>query len=243
MSGKKPSKIRSRGYCYTVNNWTDDDISAAMAMYEEDTDCTYQIIGFEIAPRKKTLHLQCYIYYREKVTKSVFEKMIIERFGRNLHSEPQKARENVKAYAYCMDEGDYYEMGERPRQGHRTDLEVIKHDILNGKSEKKIATEYFSQWCQYRRAFTEYRRLTAPSFKKTLVYSYDIANYAQIKNIYKIATPNDLIVKEPYENGMSLHLLTHKLFSKEYERIYVPAGAWLDNSPFKINKIENLPEL
>lgn len=51
-------------------------------------------------------------------------------FGDRYRWDKQRAKKNVAAYCYCMEDGDYIEFGERPRQGHRTDLEVIKHDLL-----------------------------------------------------------------------------------------------------------------
>lgn len=169
----KNTKKQSNGYCYTVNNYTDNDIAAAMAMYEDDTNAKYAIIGFEVGDREETPHMQCYIYYTKKITKGKFEKYIIEHFDKNLHSEAQSSKKNVAAYVYCMEDMQYYEMGNRPRQGHRTDLEVIKHDILSGKSEKNIANEYFSQWCQYRRAFNEFRYLNKKKKTKILLYGRD----------------------------------------------------------------------
>lgn len=45
------------------------------------------------------------------------------------------------------------------RQGRRSDLEEIKAAIEEGKEEKEIAAEHFSQWVVYRRSFTAYRDL------------------------------------------------------------------------------------
>lgn len=228
----RTSKNRSRGFCFTISNYTDDDIARCMALYEDDPLVSYIIIGFEKCPRTGTPHIQGYIYYPNKITWRVMKDKLSP-----YHVEPQKAKFNVNAYCYCMEDRDYYEMGNRPRQGHRTDLEVIKHDILDGKSEKKIATEYFSQWCQYRRAFTEYRKLIDESIDRTLVYGYDLTDYESIKKVYDMVGPSDLIVKEPYENGMSVYMLSHEVFAKKYRNIFVPKGEWLSNLPFKLNDI------
>lgn len=152
MPSKKFNKnARSRGWCYTVNNYTDDDIADCMSLYEDDTNATYQIIGFEKGDRKGVEHLQCYIHYREAVSWSVMRKRLYPN-----HVEPQKSHLNCFAYCYCMDGGNYYEQGEVPRQGHRTDLEVIRHRLDEGVPLRDLKKQYFSQWCQYRRAFNEY---------------------------------------------------------------------------------------
>lgn len=203
----KKTKKQSNGFCYTVNNFTDEDIAAAMAMYEDDYNCKYTIIGFEKGDREETPHMQCYIYYTKKITKGKFEKYILEHFDKNLHSEIQCSPKNVAAYCYCMEERKYYEMGDRPRQGHRTDLEVIKHDLLSGKPEKQIANEYFSQWCQYRRAFTEFRSLNdLDKFRlgKILMYTDDAGDdfyekYCYMTRNYKVKLMTTESIYECYK--------------------------------------------
>lgn len=134
---------RSRGWCFTVQSWDDDAWGAVSALYECDIDCTYLIIGFETAPRTGQKHLQCYIYYREAKSFNTMKKKL-----GNVHIEAEKAKLHVKAYCYCMEDGEWFEYGQRPRQGHRTDLEVIRHDLIDKKKPiKQIANEYFSQWC------------------------------------------------------------------------------------------------
>lgn len=151
---KKAKETRSRGWCFTVQNYDDDDLAYVSSLFEDNVQCTYLIIGFEHAPRTGTPHLQCYIYYTNAVNETTMMDLL---YG--YHFEPQKAGKNVKAYVYCMEEYEYIEYGERPRQGHRTDLEVIKHDMHNGRPMTEISKEYFSQWCQYRRAFDDYKTL------------------------------------------------------------------------------------
>lgn len=218
---------QSRGFCYTVNNYTDDDIAAAMAMYEDDKTAKYQIIGCEKGDRNDTPHLQCYIYFNDTISKETFERKIIDKFDRNLHSECQAAKHNSEAYVYCMEEQDYYEQGNRPRQGHRTDLEAIKYDLLNGKSKKKISKEYFSQWCQYRRAFDEFTNMHIKY--DTKIIPYDLHSRAEMMDIYNIKKDVDFIVYEPYGDGYSPYKILHLSYSGKYRYIFVPAGIWLED--------------
>lgn len=164
-------QIQSNGYCYTVNNYTDYDIACAMSLYEF-YNVKYQIIGFEQGDRQGTRHLQCYVYFTNKISTTKFDAIIADTFDCNPHTECQKAKKNVAAYVYCMEEYDYFEQGERPRQGHRTDLEAIKHDILAGRPDTQISKEYFSQWCQYRRAFQEFRSIHQLDRRTTKLLMY-----------------------------------------------------------------------
>ncbi len=60
---------------------------------------------------------------------------------------------------YCNKDEHYIELGVRPKQGERTDLETIMSGIREGMTDLEIAEEAPQQWVQYRRAFTEYRGL------------------------------------------------------------------------------------
>lgn len=206
--------VRSRGWCFTVNNWTDNDLAKCMALYKDDPTCTYLIVGFEKG-RNKTPHLQCYIHYNNQ--KKWTE--IKDRFG-SWHIEAQKSGKNVAAYCYCMEDGDYYEMGKRPRQGHRTDLEVIKHDIHAGKPMKDISKEYFSQWCQYRRSFDEYKKMQVSY--DTRLYTFDSREKSQVDWVYEMYSPEkDYIIKDALHSMDVVDLFK----SRRYRNLFVPEFA------------------
>jgi len=155
-----------------------------MEMYEIDDTVKYLIIGFETGERTKTPHIQGYIYFNNKQS---FETVKLKFNAQELmiHIEPQKAKSNVAAYQYCMKDYDYIEYGTRPRQGHRTDLEVIKCDLLAGKkSMKEVSLDNFSQWCQYRKAFGEFLELHAQARPTELIsfehgISADVAEFLE----------------------------------------------------------------
>lgn len=209
--------VRSRGWCFTVNNYTDDDIAEVGSLYEDDNNCTYLIIGFEKGTRTKQPHLQCYIYYTEAVSWKTMHKLLYPN-----HFEAQKATKNAEAYVYCMqnkpDKISFFEYGERPRQGNRTDLEAIKYDILNGVSDKEIASSYFGQWCQYGKRFDAYREMMRPIINtKVLLYDPDqaLTQFRKIRDDYY----NYLIVTE-----MVLWTEVAKLvITGKYDYIFIPA--------------------
>ncbi len=53
-------------------------------------------------------------------------------------------------------------LGTMPSAGYRADLNVIRLMIRDGASDLALADHSFQLWCQYRKAFTEYRRLITP---------------------------------------------------------------------------------
>lgn len=204
--------VRSRGWCFTVNNYDDDDIAYVMSLFEEDTNCKYLIVGFEKGSRTEQPHLQCYVYYTEAKSWKSMKKIM-----GSWHFEQQKATKNVEAYCYCMEDGDFIEFGERPRQGNRTDLEVIKHDIINGRPMKDIANSYFSQWCQYRRAFDEYVKMIAKD-KETQVAYYDNSKVLSQMKLIKKEYVNYYIVVgyKPIDEVASI------IVSGQYDYVFIP---------------------
>lgn len=205
---------RVRGFCFTVNNYDDEDIAWLMNMYEEDTGIKYMILGFEEADRTGTLHIQGYVYY----TNPQEWKYVKACLGDN-HIEAQKSKSNVAAYCYCMEDYDYYEMGNRPRQGHRTDLEVIRHDLIKKKPMVQIADEYFSQWCQYRRSFDAYKDLKLRY--DTIFIVYDPDSFENIKKLYSdYNLENALVIQTQYE--FTPTEIMHKYHSKKYTYIAYP---------------------
>lgn len=207
----------SRGWCFTINNWTDNHLSGLMEMYEFDDDIRYLVIGFEKGDRKNTPHIQGYVYFQKKVCFECVKLIFLAQDILSVHVEPQAAKSNVAAYQYCMKEYDYIEYGSRPRQGHRTDLEVIKCDLMSGKKTlKDISLDNFSQWCQYRRAFNEFLELHAQTQASELIsFSHGIA--ASVDQFLEQYDPKT----DYYEFGGSpiKHLLAWK--SGKYKKVFV----------------------
>lgn len=228
---------RTRGWCFTVQLSDDlaqqdhDDLAIDVsAMFEHDLNCKYLIIGWERGGRTGNKHLQCYVYFTNPV-----EFKYIKSWVHIAHIEPQKAKRNVEAYAYCMEDRDFIEFGDRPRQGHRTDLEVIKHDILRGKSEKDISMNYFSQWCQYRRAFYEFRHIHREKHD-TKIVAYDIDELHNSFPIvfHRLDNDLDLLVRGLYD--MSELEIMACYYSKRYRYIFYPVSKNLQ-VPYYIHRL------
>lgn len=95
---------RSRGYCFTINNYTPADIAVC-----EATPCRYIIFGREIG-ESGTPHLQGLIYFDNQKTLSAVKKC----FHATAHLEPMRGTLE-QAVAYCRKEDpEPYERGEKP---------------------------------------------------------------------------------------------------------------------------------
>lgn len=103
------SHARSRGWCYTLNNHTEEDEAQVVLLSEA---ASYSIVGRETG-ESGTPHLQGYAYFANKKSfKQV--KALLPR----AHWEPQKGTTD-QAADYCKKDGDYAESGTPPASKKR----------------------------------------------------------------------------------------------------------------------------
>jgi len=94
---------RSRGWCFTINNYTDDEYEA-VTLWE----ASYLVVGKEVGDNL-TPHLQGYVYYDNARTFASVKKL-----NPRMHLEPAKgdAKQNE---TYCSKSGVVFEKGTRPQ--------------------------------------------------------------------------------------------------------------------------------
>lgn len=218
---------RSRGWCFTVNNPTFDDFVDMTDIYESDSNCKYMILGFETAPRTGTFHFQGYVYFEEAIT----DKTAAELFSPHYHTR-QKAGKNVKAYAYCMEGGKYYEVGERPKQGHRTDLAVMLMD-LKKKPLDQVINEYPTQYMYHFRGIEKYIKAIADFDTRLVVYTS-----STVRLVYKYKTHNSFVVDNEY--AQSPMQVVHLLYSRKYDIVFIPNAYQYEREEELADKMENI---
>lgn len=108
---------RSRGWCFTLNNYTEQQRQHILAI-----DSTYTIVGREVAATG-TPHLQGYIYFKSAKSFSSIKKKL----GCNsIHIEAAKGSPE-QAAEYCMKDGDFEEKGIIPlSQKRKGDKEIAR---------------------------------------------------------------------------------------------------------------------
>nr|QKV51197.1 putative replication associated protein [Crucivirus sp.] len=158
-SKSKPSPIdnkRVRGWCFTLNNYTPDDVKAAKALEHE---FEYIVFGKEHGEQKDTPHLQGFVHANNARRGSAMRKL----FNDRAHWEPQSGT-FLEAAMYCKKgtqphtewltfkpegwkgpnfgkDADIFEAGEACEQGERSDLEKVCKMIIEGHSLDDVATE------------------------------------------------------------------------------------------------------
>lgn len=107
------NKSRSRGWVFTVNNYTPEHI-----LFLRDLQCEYLVAGKEVGQKEHTPHLQGYVLFKNAKTFNQIKALLP-----SAHIEAQKGTD-IQAARYCMKDGDIaVEKGKLPQQGKRTDLE------------------------------------------------------------------------------------------------------------------------
>lgn len=98
---KKKQISPSKRWCFTFNNYSEDDISSLVPIFEEE--CVKWVFGFEVGA-SGTPHLQGYLVFKQKKRPlSVFADY-------QVHWEKTRAKEKEN-WDYCVKEGDYMSGG------------------------------------------------------------------------------------------------------------------------------------
>lgn len=152
---------RSRGWCVTINNPREEDIKGFEAI-----KTVYKCYEIEHEDEKDgTPHLQGYLYYKNAVRFSTVKNDCAK-----AHLEVAKGSP-LQNYDYCGKEGKIKEIGVRPEQGKRTDIETVKEMVKAGKRMRdivEVATSY--QSVRMAEVCMRYRKIA--KFRHVEVYWY-----------------------------------------------------------------------
>lgn len=148
---------RARGWCLTVNNWTIKHWCTLTRKIKYD----YMIIGYEVAPKTGTKHLQVYLYNRNKVSKNTLKQALPHAHIEDALGTP---KQNI---TYCSKGGIFLELGKqpvegkrgKPEQGKRTDLDRVKSIIDLGGTLHHVANLEFNAFCRYYKSFQKYMEM------------------------------------------------------------------------------------
>lgn len=116
--------VKSVRYVFTWNNYTQENIDFLKGLAATD-NIDYMIFGKEVAPTTGTEHLQGYIHFHSKRSKSAIVKKL-----KGAHVEIAKG-DDFQNQDYCSKNDEHWEFGEPVKQGTRSDLDALKESILN----------------------------------------------------------------------------------------------------------------
>ena len=128
MPIKLATDERHRNYCFTINNYTTEELESLGKL-----KCKYMIYGKEVG-ENGTPHLQGFIIWKDAKSFTATKKSL----GERAHIEVC-AGTPYENFKYCSKSGIYTESGDRPQpSGKRNDLENIKNQVENNVKIKSM---------------------------------------------------------------------------------------------------------
>lgn len=121
---------RSRGFVFTINNDTNEDMDQLMAL-----KYVYICFGFEVGDEKGTPHIQGYLLLWDACSLKAMSKRLTRA---SLRMAKGTLEQNV---VYTSKQGDWYEFGERPHQG-RAKWDLIKEAMRDPKANPHLFQQY-----------------------------------------------------------------------------------------------------
>ena len=116
---------RFRSFCFTLNNYTEEDVS-----FFREFDCKYLVCGREIG-EEGTPHLQGFIHFSQSRHFSAIRKLHARWHLEGAKGTAEQNRE------YCTKQGDYFETGVQPVSSKR-----------KGEDEKEHWQEAWKKACE-----------------------------------------------------------------------------------------------
>lgn len=148
------NNARSRGWCFTINNYGPHVPGALNTLQGGIPNC-YLIYGFEEAPTTGTPHLQCYVHFPNAKSFDRVRSLLRGATGDNgIHIERAIA-DALANITYCSKGGNFVELGDRPQQGKRTDLDAVVRDIVDGHSLTAVAESHPTQFIKFHGGITK----------------------------------------------------------------------------------------
>lgn len=139
----------AKNWCFTINNYGEDDIQSLQTWYNEEK-VSYLVYGFEKG-EQGTPHIQGYLQANKKIRLSGLKK-----WHPTAHFEVAKgtADQNRK---YCSKDGLYTELGSISRQGARQDLEGLMLRVKEGVTDYSVLRDEYPMVCaRYTRFVKDY---------------------------------------------------------------------------------------
>lgn len=156
------STKRSRAWCYTLNNYTQDEMDKLKKVGSKE-GCVFHVFGKEVGEKEKTPHLQGYVYFKETKSLKQLKKILGNRASLRVTRGSSLAN-----FRYCTkeDKDDYFLFGKMPadpQEKGRIEKErwtKIKRLALEGKLSEitpKVFVQNYRSLKQIRNDFFECR--------------------------------------------------------------------------------------
>jgi len=154
FSRKASERALYKCWCYTFNNYTDEDVVRVQGLID---GVEYHVYGKEVG-ESGTPHLQGFIKFKERKRPLAVKKLISER----IHLEYAHHPDNAVTYCKKAD-ADYFEYGTYTGAGKRSDIDQFKAYVQQAVLEKRkiydedLRQEFSSLYSRAHKFMKEYR--------------------------------------------------------------------------------------
>lgn len=145
---------KNRGWIFVLNNYTEEEWLGIKDWPGSEEEITYLVCGKEVGPKCGTPHLQGYVRWKNARCFNSMKKLLPK-----AHWAPAKASD-YDNLVYCSKDGDFFDYGQKPKQGKRTDLISIRDRILEGERVDDIIMEKPHLGHQYGRTMDRMEDIT-----------------------------------------------------------------------------------
>lgn len=161
LGNTKTKAKRSRGWCFTLNNYTEEDYNKLKDTCTQF--CKKFIIGKEVG-KKGTPHLQGYCYFQDGKTFDAVKQLL----GTALHLEKAKgtAEQNKK---YCGKDENYIMQGFDVDDKEAFEIEFNRR--INERRERLMARYEGIEWKEWQKEIIEISE--QPADGRTIYWVYD----------------------------------------------------------------------
>lgn len=180
------TRTSGRLFCYTAFS---DDAPAV--------DADYHCYGRETCPSTGRAHWQGFCYFKNKKTLGAVIKLL-----KPHHVELCRGSlaDNEK---YCAKSGDYTEIGTRPAQGTRTDLNELANRVAQGTSVDEIVLENPIAFHQYGRTLERLEDIRLRKIQRTempkCIWIYGPTGVGKSHKAAELAGAD--VYRYPHDNG------------------------------------------
>lgn len=155
------SNGNSKYWCFTYNNYDSETEANLQSWLEANT--TYATYGYEVGD-SGTPHLQGYFELDSKRKRSTLKNKFRACGLGSMHFE-LRCGSAQEASDYCHKDGQapgyFHGTISRPQQGMRTDLNLLREDLLAQRPLQDIAQEHFGAFIRYQRGINAFRSVMA----------------------------------------------------------------------------------
>lgn len=121
-------KHRCRGIAFTQHSYTPETYAALQEFAK--TKCLYMVLGKEVCPTTARPHLQGFLYFENP---HAYPSKAFRAISHGAHDEIMRGTPR-QAAEYCKKDGDWWEHGNVPTQGARTDWDTALNDLRDHQS-------------------------------------------------------------------------------------------------------------